>query len=108
MVAPVLQVKVPKQPVAVKVVLCPEQMNAFVVVITGTSAGATVIFILAVPEHDAVPQITEYVVEFAGVTLIVFPVCPVFQVTLDVQFETVSVTEVPAQTELEDAVSVGA
>jgi hypothetical protein len=55
----VLQVKVPKQPEAVSVVLCPEQMNAFVVVITGTSAGATDMLTLAVPEHEAVPHVTE-------------------------------------------------
>jgi hypothetical protein len=34
-------------------------MNAFVVVTTGTSAGATVILTLAIPEHDAVPHVTE-------------------------------------------------
>jgi predicted secreted protein len=58
-VAPVLQVKAPKHPEAVRVVLWPTHINGLVVVITGTSAGDTVIFILAKPEQDADPHDAE-------------------------------------------------
>jgi hypothetical protein len=106
-VAPLLQANPTVQPLAVKVELWPAHINAFVVVITGTTAGVTVIFILEEPEQELVPHDAEYIVETAGVTVIVFPVAPVFQVRVEEQLLAVSITEVPAQTLFDKVVNVG-
>ena len=97
-VAPVFQRSVPSQPDATRVTVSPIQIVGFELTIC--TAGRTGVNVIGVEEgltHPFMVQVAEYVVTTVGETDSVFPVAPVDQVTVPVQFVALSTMVSPTQ-----------
>ena len=99
-VAPVLQVTVPAQPVAVNVIGSLLQTDAFEAVSVGAVPTELTVMRVALDAglvHSPILQIAVYEVEAVGDTTIEAPVAPFDQFTVPKQPEAVNVTDSPEQ-----------